>query len=166
MLVVDDSPVDRRVVELLLRAHCGGGGGAAAGEAAPFHGERYRLFWFFAPLLASPPTHDRLLAFPRSSSHRRGQRQEGDGAARPAAGGPGPPHPILSGGGGGGQRTSPITIHCTADEPFDFSSPDIGVFINSERTRSLSPPPLTQSLTRSVVSLFLGEKFNPFTNHH
>uniref|UniRef100_A0A0E0G890 Response regulatory domain-containing protein n=1 Tax=Oryza nivara TaxID=4536 RepID=A0A0E0G890_ORYNI len=37
VLVVDDSPVDRRVVELLLRAHCGGGGGAAAGEAAPFH---------------------------------------------------------------------------------------------------------------------------------
>uniref|UniRef100_A0A0D9YTP7 Response regulatory domain-containing protein n=1 Tax=Oryza glumipatula TaxID=40148 RepID=A0A0D9YTP7_9ORYZ len=34
VLVVDDSPVDRRVVELLLRAHCGGG---AAGEAAPFH---------------------------------------------------------------------------------------------------------------------------------
>uniref|UniRef100_A0A0E0K160 Response regulatory domain-containing protein n=1 Tax=Oryza punctata TaxID=4537 RepID=A0A0E0K160_ORYPU len=33
VLVVDDSPVDRRVVELLLRAHCGGGGG----EAAPFH---------------------------------------------------------------------------------------------------------------------------------
>uniref|UniRef100_A0A0E0CM14 Response regulatory domain-containing protein n=1 Tax=Oryza meridionalis TaxID=40149 RepID=A0A0E0CM14_9ORYZ len=35
VLVVDDSPVDRRVVELLLRAHCGGGG--AGGEAAPFH---------------------------------------------------------------------------------------------------------------------------------
>uniref|UniRef100_A0A0D9VH47 Response regulatory domain-containing protein n=1 Tax=Leersia perrieri TaxID=77586 RepID=A0A0D9VH47_9ORYZ len=34
VLVVDDSPVDRRVVELLLRAaHCGGGGGGAA----PFH---------------------------------------------------------------------------------------------------------------------------------
>uniref|UniRef100_J3LDV5 Response regulatory domain-containing protein n=1 Tax=Oryza brachyantha TaxID=4533 RepID=J3LDV5_ORYBR len=33
VLVVDDSPVDRRVVELLLRAHCCGGG-----EAAPFHG--------------------------------------------------------------------------------------------------------------------------------
>ncbi|KAL5211236.1 hypothetical protein ABZP36_022083 [Zizania latifolia] len=32
VLVVDDSPVDRRVVELLLRTHCGGGGGAA-----PFH---------------------------------------------------------------------------------------------------------------------------------
>ncbi|XP_040377349.1 two-component response regulator ORR2-like [Oryza brachyantha] len=32
VLVVDDSPVDRRVVELLLRAHCCGGG-----EAAPFH---------------------------------------------------------------------------------------------------------------------------------
>jgi hypothetical protein len=31
VLVVDDSPVDRKVVELLLRNHKGG--------AAPFHGE-------------------------------------------------------------------------------------------------------------------------------
>ncbi|KAG8058987.1 hypothetical protein GUJ93_ZPchr0002g25324 [Zizania palustris] len=38
VLVVDDSPVDRRVVERLLRTHCGGGGGAGGGEgAAPFH---------------------------------------------------------------------------------------------------------------------------------
>ncbi|KAL5208902.1 hypothetical protein ABZP36_033337 [Zizania latifolia] len=35
VLVVDDSPVDRRVVERLLRTHCGDGSGDAG--AAPFH---------------------------------------------------------------------------------------------------------------------------------
>jgi CheY-like chemotaxis protein len=44
VLVVDDSPIDRKVVELLLRNHKGG--------AAPFHGQLLLLAFAFA---CSPP---------------------------------------------------------------------------------------------------------------
>jgi CheY-like chemotaxis protein len=46
VLVVDDSPIDRKVAELLLRNHKGG--------AAPFHGQLLRLaFACSAPLFPS-----------------------------------------------------------------------------------------------------------------
>ena len=49
VLVVDDSPVDRKVVELLLRNHNHQGG------AAPFHGQRLLLLSSsLAPLSSGP----------------------------------------------------------------------------------------------------------------
>ena len=56
VLVVDDSPVDRKVVELLLRNHKGG--------AAPFHGQLLApapYFRLLGSLVSVRPFHSSLL---------------------------------------------------------------------------------------------------------